>query len=111
MFSETRAGVRTLIPNDLAQEVSPHSKEVPRQEVRIILPLTHGHAPLPLQLALHLFFPHLGVMTILSKFGVFSLGFKSCRLGNIRSPLQTTNRPALSTKQGLAVLAKMPKLG
>lgn len=40
MFSETQAGVRTLILNDLAQEVSPHSKEVLPQEVRIILPLT-----------------------------------------------------------------------
>lgn len=48
MFSETPAGVRTLIPNDLAQEVSPHSKEVLRQEVRIMLPLTHVHAQVPL---------------------------------------------------------------
>lgn len=41
MFPETQAGVRTLILNDLAQEVSPHSQEVLRQEVRIILPWTH----------------------------------------------------------------------
>lgn len=41
LFSETRAGVRRLILNDLVPEVSPHSKEVLRQEVRILVPLTH----------------------------------------------------------------------
>lgn len=33
MILETRAGVRRLILNDLAPEVSPHSKEVLQQEV------------------------------------------------------------------------------
>lgn len=41
LFSETRAGVRRLILNDLVPEVSPHSKEVLRQEVRILVPLRH----------------------------------------------------------------------
>lgn len=36
MFLEILAGVRSLILNDLAREVSPHSKEVLRQEVRIV---------------------------------------------------------------------------
>lgn len=48
MSSETQAGVRTLTPSDLAQEVSPHSKEVLRQEVRTFLPLTRGRAQVPL---------------------------------------------------------------
>ena len=40
--------MKRLILNDLAQEVSPHSKEVLRQEVRLVLPITHGHAQVPL---------------------------------------------------------------